>query len=273
MSSRSSHLDGLRLRRPLAVLDLETTGTSITSDRIVEIAVLKLYPDGNQELRRRRINPGVPIPPRATEIHGIRDVDVAGEPTFRALARSLHEFLRECDFAGFNVSRFDLPLLRAEFAQVGLDFSWNGCAVIDAMAIFHAKERRDLAAAVTFYCGRAHPRPHSASDDVEATLDVLLAQLERYADLPRDVDALHQFCHPQGPDAVDAEGKLIWVNGTACIGFGKYQGIALSKLAQDDPGYLEWMLRADFSDEVMSLVRDALTGTLSDQVTPASDLP
>lgn len=148
----------LELRRPLALLDLESTGTSPARDRIVEIAVLKLHPDGREELRCKRVNPGVPIPAAATAIHGISDADVADEPSFAAYARGIHEFLSGCDFAGFNVRRFDLPLLRAELWRTRrIDFSWRVRAVIDVMSIFHARHPRDLAAAVERYCGRSHP--------------------------------------------------------------------------------------------------------------------
>lgn len=254
----------LCLRRPLAILDLETTGTSPRDDRIVEIAVLKLFPDGSQEVRCRRVNPERLIPAQATEVHGITDSDVAGEPPFRKLAKALFDLLADCDFAGYNIAKFDLPLLQAEFKRVGLDFSWKDCAVVDAMSIFHAKERRDLLAAVKFYCGEEHPKPHSAEQDAVATLSVLRAQLQRYEDLPRDVEGLHAFCHPRGPDWVDAEGKLLWRDGAVCMGFGKHLNAPLAKLAKENPDYLDWLLRGDFSDEVKHLVRSALAGTLGE---------
>jgi DNA polymerase-3 subunit epsilon len=252
---------GVALRKPLAVLDLETTGTSIQGDRIVEIAVLKLFPDGSRDLRCRRVNPERPIPPEATQVHGISDAEVVDKPSFRAIARALFGFLSDCDFGGYNVARFDLPLLREEFRRAGYQFSWHGRAVVDAMLIYHAKERRDLVAAVRFYCGREHPKPHSSQDDVLATLEVLRAQLDRYPDLPRDVDKLHQVCQPRQPHWIDPEGKLIWLNNAVCIGFGKqHHGTPLAQLARQDRGFLDWMLRADFSDEVKQLVRAALAG-------------
>lgn len=172
---------GLRLRRPLAVLDLETTGTNPSQDRIVEISILRLSLNGSEELLGRRVNPQVPIPAEATAVHGISDADVAGEPTFSELAVEIAAFLKDCDIAGFNVIRFDLPMLGAEFQRVGVDFSREGRSVVDAMTIFHQKEPRDLAGASMFYLGRDMVDAHSSESDARTTLDVLAAQLERYA--------------------------------------------------------------------------------------------
>ena len=251
---------GLNLRRPLAFVDLETTGTSPAADRVVEIAILKVDPDGAEDFRSRRVNPGVPIPPEAIAIHGITDADVADEPPFQAYARSLSDFLADCDIAGFNVAGFDLRMLEAEFGRAGVAFSREGRAVIDAMRIFHLKEPRHLAAAVRFYCGRDHPEAHSSEDDVRAAAEVLHAQLERYDDLPKDVEALHELCNPVDPGWIDPDGKFRWAGENAVIGFGKHEGQTLQDLAAAEPDYLEWMLGQDFSPEVMQIVRDALSG-------------
>ncbi len=253
-------MQSLNLRRPLAFVDLETTGTSPASDRVVEIAILKVHPDGTEDFRCRRVNPGVPIPADATAIHGITDADVANEPPFQAYARSLSDFLADCDFAGFNVAGFDLRMLEAEFARAGVDFSREGGALIDAMRIFHLKEPRHLAAAVQFYCGRDHPEAHSSEDDVRAAADVLRAQLERYVDLPRDVEALHELCNPVDPSWIDPDGKFRWAGENAVIGFGKHESQTLQDLAAAEPDYLDWMLGQDFSPEVMQIVLDALSG-------------
>ena len=253
-------MQGLNLRRPLAFVDLETTGTCPASDRVVEIAIFKVFPDGTEDFRCNRVNPGVPIPPEATAIHGITNADVANEPPFASYARSLNEFMADCDIAGFNVAGFDLRMLEGEFGRAGVDFSREGRAVIDAMRIFHLKEPRDLAAAVRFYCGRDHTEAHSSEDDARAAADVLQAQLERYGDLPRDVEGLHEVCTPVDPSWIDPDGKFRWSGSDAVIAFGPQKGRTLQDVAAAEPGFLEWMLKKDFSPETMQIVRDALSG-------------
>ena len=261
---------GLRLRRPLAALDLETTGTTPSSDRIVEISILRLALDGSEKLLRRRVNPQVPIPEGATAVHGITDIDVAGEPTFAELAEEIEDFLEGCDLAGFNVTRFDLPMLEAEFQRAGITFPREGRSVVDAMTIFHLKEPRDLAAAARFYLDRPMPEVHTSETDARATLDVLSAQVQRYPDVPEEIEALHEFCNPVDPDWIDAEGKFVWAGGVATIAFGGHNGRALQELAiEPEPNYLHWMLSKDFSPEVMRIVRDALDGTFP--TLPATD--
>ncbi len=249
----------LNLSRPIVFIDLETTGTSPASDRIVEIAILKIAPDGTENFRCKRVNPGMPIPPEATAVHGITDADVAGEPTFARYASSIREFLADCDIAGFGVARFDLKMLEAEFQRAGVEFSRGDRGVIDAMVIFHQKEPRNLAAAVGFYLGREFPEAHSSEDDARAALEVLEAQLERYHDLPRDVRALDELCNPKDPNWIDRDGKFSWVGGAAVITFGKHKGKSLEDLAAAEPDYLEWLLGQDFSPEVKQIVRDALS--------------
>ena len=253
-------MQSLNLRRPLAFVDLETTGTSPAADRLVEIAILKIRPDGTEDFRRNRVNPGVPIPPEATAIHGITDADVANEPPFASYARSLNDFLADCDIGGFNVAGFDLKMLEAEFRRAGVDFSREGRAVIDSMRIFHLKEPRDLQAAVRFYCGRDFPEAHSSENDARAAADVLQAQLERYDDLPKDVEALHDLLNPVDPSWIDLDGKFRWTGGAAVISFGQHKGRTLQDLAAEEPDYLEWMLGKDFSPETTRIVRYALGG-------------
>ncbi len=250
---------GLLLRRPLAVLDLETTGTNPTNDRIVEISILRLSLDGSEKLLRRRVNPQVPIPPDATAVHRISDADVAGEPTFAELATQIQDFVKDRDLAGFNVTRFDLPMLEAEFRRADVDFSRQGRAVVDAMTIFHIKERRDLAAA-QFYLDRAMPEVHASETDVRTTLDILSAQVQRYPDVPEDVSALHEFCNPVDPDAIDPEEKFERKGGRPTISFGKHKGRSLQDLLASEPDYLLWVLGQDFSPEVMRIVSAALRG-------------
>jgi DNA polymerase-3 subunit epsilon len=250
----------LELERALVFFDLETTGTDPDSDKIVEISVLRIEPDGQRESRTRRINPGRPIPPGATAVHGIRDADVRDEPSFRQIARGLLEFLADADLAGFNVARFDVPILDREFRECGLDLNVSRRRIIDAMTIYHRKERRDLTAAVRFYLDRSHDGAHAAEDDVAVTLDVLDAQLERYPDLPRRVDELAAWTRGGNVDAVDRSGKFVWKNGEAVLAFGKHRGQSLRRVAEQNAGYLEWVLNADFPPDARELVERALQG-------------
>jgi DNA polymerase-3 subunit epsilon len=253
-------VERLKLRRPLVFLDVESTGTSVSSDRIVEIAILRLHPDGKEEFLCRRGNPGMPIPAEAKAVHGISDADVQGEPPFASYAKSLLELSSDCDFAGFAVARFDLPLLQAEFERVGLKFEWRHRAVIDVMAIFHAKEPRDLAGAVRFYRGRDLSGAHAADEDLRASVGVLRAQLERYEDLPDGLGSLNEFCNPRNPNWVDVDGKFTWAGGAVTVAFGKHKGTPLQRLVVEDADYLAWVLQGDFSPEVKDLVQNALEG-------------
>lgn len=247
------------LERPLAFLDLETTGRNPATDRIVEIAVLRVEPDGSSTFRVRRLNPQVSIPASATAVHGISDADVADEPVFSQVAKSLGDFLDGCDLAGFNLRRFDLPLLQEEFARAGAPLVVQGRAVIDMQSIFHTKEPRDLTAAYSFYCGKEHEGAHGAAADTLASAEILVAQLERYDDLPADAAGLHEFC--RDPTWVDEDGKFRWSEGDAVFGFGQYRDVPLRQVSEEAPDYLEWMLDADFSEEVRSIVQGALDGS------------
>lgn len=248
----------LVLDRPLAFFDLETTGTDPASDRIVEISVVRLGVDGTREARTRRVNPERPIPPDATAVHGITDADVADAPPFRSIARAFLEFLADADLAGFNVLRFDAPLLEREFRDAGIPDAFAGRRIVDALAIYHRKEPRNLAAAVRFYLGREHEGAHAAEADVLATADVLLAQLDRYADLPATVGELAAWCNPAPPGAVDRGGKFVRRDGEIVFNFGKKKGRKLADIARDEPDYLRWMLGSDFPDDVRAIVKEAL---------------
>ena len=253
-------MEHLTLDRPLVVFDLETTGIDPATDRIVEISALRIEPEGGRESRTRRINPGRPIPAEATAVHGIRDEDVRDEPAFRKVARALLEFLRDADLAGFNVTRFDIPLLEREFRDCGLDLGLAGRRVVDAMTIFHRMERRDLGAAVEFYLEREHEGAHAAEADVAATSEVLDAQLARYAELPRDVAELDRWMRPGGEHAVDRSGKFQWKDGEVVFAFGKHHGKSLRQVAKEHSGYLEWIVKSDFPSDAKTLVGDALQG-------------
>jgi DNA polymerase-3 subunit epsilon len=257
--------DLVPLDRPLAVIDLETTGTAPYRDRIVEIAVVKIHPDGWRETRRRRVNPGIPIPRESTAIHGIRDQDVAREPEFRQIAASLAEYLEGCDLAGFGVSMFDLPLLRAEFERAGVEFRTAGRRVIDAKTIYHLKEPRHLAAAHEFYCGASFEGAHSAEADAQAAYRVLLGQLRRYPDLPHTMEALHRFCNRREADYLDSEGKLIWQGNEAVFQFGKHRGEPLREVCVTDPEYVHWLASGEAPAELRSILAAALQGRLPER--------
>jgi len=257
----------LVITRPLVFFDLETTGVDPRNDRIVEVSLLKAFPPDaagkvpEPLVKTRRVNPGMPIPPGATAIHHITDADVADEPTFEKIARSLFDLLQDCDFAGFGVRRFDLPLLAAEFKRAGLEFDYKTRHVIDGKDIFHYKEPRTLSAAYALYCGGELKSAHSAEADMLASRDVILAQLERYEDLPTDVATLATVGVPAAdPDAFDPEGKLKWIGEDVVLNFGKARGKSLRELSGGDRGLLEWILRSDFSDEIKTAVRNALAG-------------
>ena len=223
----------LVLQRPLAVLDVETTGTDTQQDRIIEIAIVRILPNGKRARVTRRINPEVPIPASATEVHGITDADVAGEPTFAEVASELLAFLDGCDLCGFNLKRFDLRMLHLEFGRAGLELPLTGRAILDVMEIFHTYEKRDLAAAVRFYCARDHEGAHAAGADVMATAEVLDAMLARYEDLPRTTDELHQYF--RDPNAADSSGYFVRLEGRVQFTFGKHRGQPLDVVARPSP--------------------------------------
>lgn len=248
-----------KLTRPLVFLDLETTGLNVGSDRIVELAVIRVSPQGDVLEAVRRFNPGIPISPEATAVHGITDADVASEPPFSARARSLVELLEPCDLGGFNIRRFDLPMLLAEFRRAGVQFSVTDRRLIDAQVIFHRQEPRDLSAAARFYLGREHEEAHTALGDIRTTAAVLAAQLERYPGLPRDLDGLHAYCDEVNPFQTELDRWFLRRSGDLVFQRGKHRGETLMAVAASAPDYLRWMLGAeDMGDEVLQAVREAL---------------
>lgn len=246
------------LDRPLAVFDIESTGLNKKTDRIIDLAIVRIHPDGSQDAHTFRVNPERPIPADSTAVHGITDDDVKDAPTFREVAAEVAALLQDCDFAGFNVLRYDAPLLIEEFTRVGVPFSLEGRRILDAQRIFHRKEPRDLTAALQFYCGETHGGAHGAMEDVMATVQVLDAQFEKYDDLPRNMDELDQFCNPRDPSWADSTGKIKWIDGELAINFGQKQGARLKALVQTDRSYLEWILKKDFDEDTKELVRNAL---------------
>ena len=258
-------MSGLRIARPLVVFDLETTGVEIGRDRIVEIGVVRLDPDGSRDEWVQRINPDMPIPPGATAVHGITDADVRDMPRLADVAAHLLTLFADADAAGFNSASFDLPFLAAELERVGQSLDRSSLRHVDAMRIFHLKEPRDLSAALRFYCGREHAGAHSALADARATLDILEAQVARYDDVPADVDGLHAFCGQGRAEGVDPDGKLVWnAQGEASFTFGKYKGRTLRQVAAEDASYLRFLQKPDlekpFGAEVRRLAREAVAG-------------
>jgi DNA polymerase-3 subunit epsilon len=250
----------LTLQRPLAFFDLETTGTDPMRDKILEIALIRVDPGGARLAITRRVNPERPIPPEATAVHGISDADVSAAPPFRALARDLLDALKDADLAGFNVRRFDVPLLDREFRECGFDLALAERRIVDVMTIFHRKEPRDLTAAVRFFLDRDHAGAHGAEADAEASLAILTAQLNRYPDLPRSVEALDAWCYPVPSDAADRSGKFVMRDGEVVFAFGKQKGRALREVARQQPDYLQWILKQDFPEDARQLVEKALRG-------------
>jgi DNA polymerase-3 subunit epsilon len=253
-----------KLERPLAFFDIEATGISPRSDRIVELAVIKLLPNGKREAHTWRINPGCPIPPETIAIHGISDEDVADCPTFDQVADEIYRVFEDCDLAGYNHDRFDIPMLTEEFDRAGVFFDMDERRSIDVQRIFHRREPRDLTAALAFYCDEMHLDAHGAQADVEATIRVLEGQFERYTDLPADLDSLEEYCNPRDPSWVDRAGRLRWIDGEVALNFGKKKGTTLKAMVDDDPGFLKWMLRSDFPRDTQQIVRDAMNGTYPD---------
>ena len=236
----------LKLRRPIIFFDLETTGINITHDRIVELSLIKVMPDGSTETKTRRINPGIPIPAEASAVHHIFDEDVANEPYFKQIAKSLAHYFEGCDIGGFNSNRFDIPMLDQEFQRANVDFDFGKAKFVDVQTIFHKKEPRNLVAAYRFYCGKDLENAHSATADTQATYEVLLAQLEKYDDLPGDIDALSEFS-TQGRN-VDLAGRLVYDDKKReVINFGKYKGQLAEDVLRRDSGYYGWIMQGDFT--------------------------
>ena len=236
----------LNLKNPIVFFDLETTGTSITKDRIVEISYLKVHPNGKEEIKTKRINPEMPIPKESTDIHGITDEDVKDAPTFKQVAKSLADQIEGCDLAGFNSSRFDIPLLAEEFLRVGLDVDFSKKKLIDVQIIFHKKEQRTLEAAYKFYCDKSLIDAHSAEADTKATYEVLKAQLDRYNDLPNDMGQLSEE-YSFFNNNVDLSGRIIKnENGIEVFNFGKHKGKPVAEVLKTEPSFYAWMMDADF---------------------------
>ncbi len=252
------------LDRPLVFFDLETTGLHLKNDRIVELALIKITPQGDVLERVRRFHPGIPIPAEAAAVHGITDADVADKAPFCARARALADMLEGCDLAGFNIRRFDIGMLIEEFARCGITFELDGRRIIDMQNIFHREEPRDLSAAARFYLGREHEEAHTALGDIRTSAAVLGAQLEHYPKLPRDLDGLHAYCEEYAPFRTEVDRWFSSEEDGRVFRRGKHRGRPLDEVAAQEPDYLYWMLSPDdMDDEVKRIVREAL-----DRATP-----
>ena len=237
----------INLKKPLAIFDLETTGINITSDRIVEIAIIKVHPDGTEERYCQRVNPQMPIPKNISEIHGIYEEDILNEPTFAEIAETVVMFIGESDLAGYNSNKFDIPVLAEVLMRVGSTFDISKRKFVDVQNIFHKMEQRTLAAAYQFYCKKDIENAHNALYDAEATWDVLKAQVDRYEDLTNDISFLSEFSKAGNFNLLDFAGRLaIDEDGNAIYNFGKHKGKTIKQVSLIEPGYYGWMLDADF---------------------------
>ena len=236
----------LNLKRPIVFFDIESTGVDVATDRIVEISFLKIYPDGKKESLTMKLNPTIPIPIEASNVHGIYDEDVITEPTFKEKAKELFDFLDPCDLAGFNSNRFDVPMLLEEFIRAGLSFSIDNRALIDVHRIYTLFEKRTLEAAYQFYCSKTLENAHSAEADTTATYEVFMAQLEKYApELKSDISFLHDFSNEER--FIDSGRRFIYQGGKPVFNFGKYKGKPVDEVLKGDPGYYNWMMQGDFA--------------------------
>ena len=236
----------LELKCPIVFFDLETTGLDIVKDRIVEISIVKVFPSGDTDTKTRRINPGMPIPAESSAIHGIYDEDVKDCPGFKAVSKSMLEFIKGCDFAGYNSNKFDIPVLVEEFLRAGVDIDIKKRKCVDVQVIFHKKEQRTLSAAYKFYCGKDLENAHSAEADTFATYEILKSQIEKYDDLENDIDFLSKFS--KNGDFVDYAGRVAYnADGLEVFNFGKHKGRSVVDVFSTDPSYYSWMMNGDFA--------------------------
>jgi DNA polymerase-3 subunit epsilon len=235
----------LKLTKPIVFFDLETTGVNIAKDRIVEMAILKVFPNGNKESKTWLVNPEIEIPEQSTAVHGITNEKVAAEPTFKELANKVNDMIAGCDLAGFNSNRFDIPLLAEELMRVGIDFDMKDRKAIDVQVIFHKKEQRTLGAGYQFYCDKELEGAHGAEVDTNATYEILLAQVEKYGDIGNTVDALSEYS-THGERADFAGFILMNDEKQEVFSFGKYRGRTVEEVFKENPGYNNWIQNADF---------------------------
>lgn len=253
----------MKIKKTMVALDVEATGIWIEKDKVIEIALIKYRPDGTKETLHTRVNPGIAIPQAVVTLTGISNKDVQNAPFFREIAGKVLEFIGDADLAGYNIERFDLPLLKREFQETGIRFEWEDRKIYDAQKVYHLNEKRDLSAAYQFYCGKPLEGAHSALADTEAVYSILEKQVEKYGSGADEISVLEQFQYESLMDFHDEERKFCWWNGKLFPMFGKYaRKMALDEIVKADPGYLNWILSKDFSDGVKAVVRGALHGDL-----------
>ncbi|MFY9243584.1 MAG: exonuclease domain-containing protein [Polaribacter sp.] len=251
----------LKLTKPIVFFDLETTGVNIATDRIVEISILKVFPNGNKESKTWLVNPEIEIPVEASDIHGITNEKVVTEPTFKELAPKVSKMIMDCDLAGFNSNRFDIPLLAEELMRAGIDFDMKNRKAIDVQVIFHKKEQRTLGAGYQFYCGKELEGAHGAEADTNATFEILLAQLDKYEDIGNTVDALSEYS-THGERADFAGFILMNDDKQEIFSFGKYKGRTVEEVLIENPGYHNWIQNADFplyTKKVLREIKDRMS--------------
>jgi DNA polymerase III subunit epsilon len=250
----------LQLKKPLAFIDLETTGTNPGLDRIVEIAIVKILADGTKSVKRKLLNPGIPIPKNSSDIHGITDEMVKDAPTFKQVAQELKQMLDGCDFGGYNSNRFDIPLLMEEFLRAQVDFDMKNRKLLDVQNIFHKMEPRTLGAAYKFYCNKTLDGAHSAEIDASATHEILEAQLERYPALGNSIDSILKLI---GEDQiVDFARRFVMENGTEVFNFGKFKGRPVADVLKSEPQYYDWMMKGDFPQHTKQKLTEIYTRTM-----------
>jgi len=250
----------LQLTKPLAFIDLETTGINLATDRIIEIAIIKVLPDGKRSVKRKLINPRMPIPKQSSDVHGITDEMVKDAPIFKDVAHELKQMLDGCDIAGYNSNRFDIPLLVEEFLRADVDFDMKGRRLLDVQNIFHKMEQRTLSAAYKFYCNKNLDGAHSAEVDASATHEILIAQLERYPDLGTSIDSVLKLIGEES--IVDFARRFIMENGVEVFNFGKYKGKAVADVLRNEPQYYDWMMKGDFPQYTKQKLTEIRTRSL-----------
>lgn len=250
----------LQLTKPLAFIDLETTGVNLGTDRIIEIAIVKQLPDGTRSVKRKLINPAMPIPKASTDVHGITDEMVKDAPIFKQLAQELKQFLDGCDLAGYNSNRFDIPLLVEEFLRAEVEFDMKSRKMLDVQQIFYKMEPRTLSAAYQFYCQKSLENAHSAEVDATATLEILAAQLERYPTLGSNLDSIVKAIGEE--QIIDFARRFVWENGVEVFNFGKFKGKPVADVLKSEPQYYDWMMKGDFPQHTKNKLTEIFTRSM-----------
>ena len=250
----------LQLTKPLAVIDIEATGMNLSTDRIIEIAIVKIMPDGRKTVKRKLVNPEMPIPPAVTEIHGITDEMVKDAPVFRQVANEIRQFIDVADLAGYNSNRFDIPMLVEEFLRISLEFDMKNRRLLDVQKIFHQMEQRTLAAAYKFYCNGMLDNAHSAEADAVATWEVLQSQVERYPQLGLTVDSILKCIGEE--NTVDFARRMIMENGREVFNFGKHKGRVVTDVLKAEPQYYDWMMKGDFPQHTKQKLTEIYTRSM-----------